>query len=178
MQIGLVFEREVKGHIPKDPSPYGLIGYADSNFAKNLGDRNLVMEYYFFMNGAVVLWSSKKQRTVSTCITEADYIAFGYVAKEAVWIRRFINKINLEVVRDVTLHGNNEMSITLTKNTESQYQTKYINVQHHYIRELVHKKEFTVKWVPNSEMFANGMIKKLSNETFRKHQALLKMAIE
>lgn len=85
--------------------------------------------------------------------------------------------MDLEVIEDVTLHGDNEMSITLTKNAESQHQTKHIDVQHHYIRELVNKKELTVKWVSSSEMLADGMIKGLPTEMFRKHQALLGMAI-
>lgn len=53
--------------------------------------------------------------------------------------------MNLEVVKDVTLHGDNEISIILTKNAENQHQTKHIDVQPHYIRELVNKKELIVK---------------------------------
>lgn len=132
------------------------------------------------MIGAVVSWSSKKQRTVSTSTTEAEYIALGHASREAVWIRRFINEMDLEagVVDSVTLHGDNEMSIALTKNAESQHRTKHIDVQHHYIRELVNEGELTVKWIPSSEMLANGMTKALPTETFRKHRALLGMAID
>lgn len=76
---------------------------------------------------------------------KAKYIALGYTARETVWMKRFINKINLEIVKELTLYGDNKMSIALTKNVESQYQTKYINVQHYYIRELVNKKKLTIK---------------------------------
>lgn len=91
MQMGLVFGREVKSHSPKNPPLYGLIGYADSNFARDPGDRKSVMGYCFFLNGAVVLWSSKKQRTMSTSTIEAEYIALGHAAREAVWIKRCVN---------------------------------------------------------------------------------------
>ena len=136
------------------------------------------MGYCFFLNGAVVSWSSKKQRTVSTSTTEAEYIALGHAAREAVWIRRFINEIEIEVIGDLTLFGDNEMSIALTKNAESQHRTKHINVQHHYIRELVNEGELTVEWIPGSKMLADGMTKALPNETFRRHRALLGMAVE
>lgn len=56
------------------------------------------MGYCFFLNGAMVLWNSKKQRTVSILTTEAKHIALGYPAKEAVWIRQFINKLVLETI--------------------------------------------------------------------------------
>lgn len=55
MQIGLVFGREVNSHLPKDPPPYGLIGYVDSNFAEDLADQKSVIGDCFYLNGAVVL---------------------------------------------------------------------------------------------------------------------------
>ena len=100
----------------------------------------------FFLNGAIVLWSSKKQQTVSTSTTEAEYIALGHAVSEAVWIRRFINEMSLETVPGITLNSDNEMSITLTKNAESQHRTKHIDVQDHYIRELIDKKR-AHRWV-------------------------------
>ncbi len=87
MQLGLVYRRTSDGRSPTLPPPYGLIGYTDSNFAGDPEDQKSVMKNCFFLNGAVVSWSSKKQRTVSTSTTEAEYIALGHAAREAVWIR-------------------------------------------------------------------------------------------
>ncbi len=81
--------------------------------------------------------------------------------------------MTLDIVSEITLNGDNEMSITLTKNTESQHRTKHVDVQHHYIRELIDEKELTVPWVSSSEMLADGMTKALPTETFRRHRAQL-----
>lgn len=86
--------------------------------------------------------------------------------------------MELDTVESVTLHGDYEMSIALTKNAESQHRTKHIDVQHHYVRELVNEGELTIKWVPSSEMLADGMTKALPTETFRKHRAMLGMSID
>lgn len=176
MSLGLVYGRRPNSQQPRDPPPYGLIGYADSNFARDPEDHKSVMGYCFFLNGAVVSWSSKKQRTVSTSITEVEYITLGHAAREAVWIRRFVNKLEIKVTEKITLHGDNKMSIALTKNAESQRRTKHIDVQHHYIRELIEEGELTVTWIPGSEMLADGMTKALPTEIFKKHRALLEMA--
>lgn len=52
MQIGLIYRR--KSSSLRDPLPFGLKSYADSNFADNSKDRKSVMGYCFFLNGAVI----------------------------------------------------------------------------------------------------------------------------
>lgn len=132
MHLELVYGRRPDGSSPISPAPYGLIGYGDSNFAGDPEDRKSVMGYCFFLNGAVVSWSSKKQGTVLTSTTEGEYIAIGHAAREGVWFKRFINELSLETT-GLSLKGDNEASLSLTKNPESQHQTKYIDVQHHYV---------------------------------------------
>ncbi len=166
MQLGLVYGKTSDGRSPTLPLPYGLIGYADSNFADDPEDQKSVIGNCFFLNGVVVLWSSKKQQTVLTSTTKAKYIALRHAAREAAWIRRFINEMTLDIVPEITLNGDNEMSITLTKNVESHHRTKYIDVQHHYIRGIIDEKKLTVARVSTSEMQADGMTKALPTETF------------
>lgn len=59
--------------------------------------------------------------------SEAEYIALGQTAREVVWIRRIMNEMRLEA-ESITLHDNNEMSINLTRNVESQHYTKHIDI--------------------------------------------------
>ncbi len=61
-------------------------------------------------------------------MTEAKYIALGYASKEAIWIRKFINEMQLKTMEGLTMFGNNKMSKALTKNAESQHRTKHINM--------------------------------------------------
>lgn len=86
--------------------------------------------------------------------------------------------MDLDVVENLTLYGDNEISINLTRNVESQYRTKHIDVQHHYIRELVNKEEFTVKWILSFDILTDKMTKVLSIEIFQKYWALLEMTVE
>lgn len=150
MHLGITYGAdEVK------PLPYGLTGYADSNYAGDPEDRKSVMGYCFFINGAVS-WCSKKQRTVATSTTEAEYIALGHAARESGWIKRFLNELRIsDPIKAYTLHGDNETSIILTKNAESQSRTKHIDVQHHYVRELVTDGDLVVEWVCSSNMLAD-----------------------
>lgn len=168
-------EKEAKASA--GPPPFGLIGYADSNYAGDPEDRKSLMGNCFFIHGAIVSWCSKKQRTVSTSTTEAEYITLGHAARESVWIRRFLKELRVEdPIGACILHGDNETSIILTKNAESQARTKHIDVQHHYIHELVTDKEVEVEWICSASMLADGFTKALSVANFRRHRDLLGLA--
>lgn len=82
--MGLIFGQELSNRLPKDPPPYSLISFTDSNFAGDPGNRKLVMGYCFFFNRAVISWYSKKYRIVSTSTIEAKYITLGYTIREVV----------------------------------------------------------------------------------------------
>lgn len=82
--MGLVFGRDVKSHLFRNLSFYGLISYIVSNLARDPRDQKSVMGYCFFLNGAIILWSSKKQKIVFTSITKAEYITLSYAVREAV----------------------------------------------------------------------------------------------
>ena len=60
------------------------LDYADSNFARDISERKSTMEYCFFLVRGVISWCSKKQCTVSTSTTEAEYITIDYAVRQAV----------------------------------------------------------------------------------------------
>lgn len=51
-------------------------------------------------------------------ITKVEYSALKQVAKKVTWIRRFINKMKLEAIDRIILHGDNKINIALTKKVE------------------------------------------------------------
>lgn len=64
-------------------------------------------------------------------------------------------------VLKITLLGDNESSIPLTMNIESQNRTKHIDVIHHFVREVVEDGELEVNWVPGPALLADAMTKNL-----------------
>ena len=64
----------------------------------------------------------------------------------------------------------NETSLTLINDPESQNRTKYIVVMHHHIRELVENRELGIEWVPSSSILADSLIKSLLVALFKRHQ--------
>ena len=80
---------------------------------------------------------------ILTSITEAEYITLEHTAWQAVWMQRFMNKLKIQTTI-ILLWGDNKLSIKLVKNAEFHAHIKYINVQHHYIRELISERELKI----------------------------------
>lgn len=66
--------------------------------------------------------------------------------------------------------GENETSLTLTRDPKSQNQTKYIDVMHYYVRGLIKDGKLFIDWIESSTMLADGLIKALSIVLFKRYQ--------
>ena len=90
----------------------------------------------FCLNGGAVSWKSSKQSTVADSTTKAEYIAASDVAKEAVWIKKFIT--DLEVVPSITnpvdVYCDNNGAIAQAKEPRSHQRSKHILRRYHLIR--------------------------------------------
>lgn len=83
IEIKLTFGQE-RDYLPRDLLSYKLIGFVDSNLVGDPEESKSIMGYSFFLNGVVVSWSGKKQRIVSTSITEVKYIMLEYTTRNVV----------------------------------------------------------------------------------------------
>lgn len=88
----------------------------------------------------------------------------SHASRKGVWIPRVLNEMTLtkELATEMTINGDdelrrgeelttelrikveNESSISLAKNPEAQNRTKHIDVQYHYIREMINEKEMLI----------------------------------
>ena len=73
--------------------------------------------FVFGLNGGAVSWKSSKQETVADSKMEAEYIDAGEVAKEAVWLRKFILGLGVvsSIVDLVVLYCDNNGAIAQAK---------------------------------------------------------------
>ena len=90
--------------------------------------------WIFTMNGGPVSWASKRQSVVAQSSCEAEYYALNSAAREAAWIRNFMEEIGRPIDGPVELAYDNEGSCKLAYNPEYHQRTKHISVAHHYIR--------------------------------------------
>ncbi|KAL0445794.1 UNVERIFIED_CONTAM: Retrovirus-related Pol polyprotein from transposon TNT 1-94 [Sesamum latifolium] len=80
------------------PQIYGggkliLEGYSDASFQSDDDDAKSQSGFVFKLNGGVVASKSSKQDTTADSTTETEYIAASEAAKEAVWMKNYIQEL-------------------------------------------------------------------------------------
>nr|GEY00594.1 hypothetical protein [Tanacetum cinerariifolium] len=85
--------------------------YCNAGFETDRDDTKSQTGCVFVLNGGVVVWKSSKQNTTAQHATKAEYIAAFEAAKEAVWIRKFIDELGVVLSNDYPIKMNCEIDI-------------------------------------------------------------------
>ena len=72
-----------------------LTMYCDADWASS-SDRKSISGYIFLLAGGAVSWSSKKQATVALSTAEAEYVAATHAAKQILWHRSLLDKLEIQ----------------------------------------------------------------------------------
>uniref|UniRef100_A0A2N9F3D5 Reverse transcriptase Ty1/copia-type domain-containing protein n=1 Tax=Fagus sylvatica TaxID=28930 RepID=A0A2N9F3D5_FAGSY len=143
-------------------------GFTDADFAGDTEDRKSTSGYVFLFGGTAVSWLSKKQGCVAKYTMEAEYIACSTAVSNVVWIKRFVDSLKLDVQdRPVNVFCDNKFAISLIKSGENSSKDKHIDVNYHYIQDIVERGEIKVNFVPSAKMMADPMTKGLTLNQFR-----------
>eukprot|EP00253_Pinus_taeda_P020067 PITA_20067 len=142
-----------------------LRGTSDYDWAGDLDQRRSTSGYMFNLFGGVVSWISKKNFVVALSTTEAEYIAATHASKEAVWLQRLCSSMGL-VQEAIRIDYDRQSEIFLAKNPTYHSKTKHIDVQYHFVRDMIEdKKVFLVK-VDTLKNTTDTLTKSVSSEMF------------
>ncbi|KAI3507180.1 hypothetical protein L1887_22027 [Cichorium endivia] len=164
LTFGLTFAR------PKAPV---ILGYSDADWARCLETRRSTYGYSIFLGGNLVSWSAKKQPTVSRSSCESEYRAMANTAAEIVWLTHLLRELHaLPSVRP-TLLCDNKSALFLSQNPVSHKRAKHIDLDYHFIRELVASGKLRTKFVPTKLQVADIFTKSLPRHQFEFFRGLL-----
>eukprot|EP00253_Pinus_taeda_P034415 PITA_34415 len=106
------------------------------NWARDLDQRISTSGYVFNLCGGVVNWMSKKQSVVALSTTEAKYMATTHASKEAFWLQRLHSSMGL-VHEAIRIDCDSQSASFLAKNPAYHSKTKHIDVQYHFVRDMI-----------------------------------------
>lgn len=152
-----------------------LVIYTDADWANDKTDRKSVSGSVAMIYGGPVAWFSKKQKCVATSSCESEYVAQCSSSKVGVWIRNVLKDMGRSkyVGKKILVLGDNQGAIALAENPQLHERSKHIDVQYHYVRELVEKGEVEINYIPTKDMAADGMTKLLLEPKYKEFKQMM-----
>ena len=146
---------------------FDLKGFVDSDFAGCEDSRRSTTGWVFTLAGGPISWNSQRQKTVATSTLDAEYVAGAEAAKEAVWIRGFINDLRIPgiFIKSVPLYVDCNSALKLTRNPEYHSKSKHIDVKHHFIRQKVEDGTINTERVSTKDNLADVLTKALPRDS-------------
>ncbi|KAL8089474.1 hypothetical protein AgCh_039081 [Apium graveolens] len=139
MDLGLVYTADENNNV--------IIGYSDSDLARNVEDRKSTGGMVFYLNNNLITWNSRKQRCVALSSREAEFMAATAASCQAIWLRKLLSQITGFKIPPVKLCIDNKSAIYLAKNPVFHGRSKHIDIRIHFIRECVENGNIVVEHV-------------------------------
>ena len=136
--------------------------YADASFAQEK-DRKSQSGAVFQLAGSTVGWYSKRQKTVSSSTTEAEYIAMAHAMNEALWLQQLLSELAYPVQYPTPIFEDNQPAIAIVKSQKKQGLAKHIDIKCKALQDYVLKGYFNVFHVGTLDQLADCLTKTKSS---------------
>ena len=103
---------------------------------------------------------------VSLSTTEAEYMAATHACKESIWLKRLCSDVGVDA-EHITIWCDSQSAICLAKNPTFHARTKHIDVQFHFVRDMVEDGKVNLEKVDTVKNVADALTKPVGTEKFR-----------
>ena len=108
---------------------------------------------------------SKKQKSISLSTAEAVYIVASNCCTQLLWMQKLLHDYGI-CQEHLAIYCDNTSAINISKNPVQHCRTKHIEIQHHFIRELVEDGTLTLEFIYIDDQKADLFTKPLDSKRF------------
>ncbi|GJY59608.1 hypothetical protein Tco_0459500 [Tanacetum coccineum] len=152
-----------------------LVGFTDSDMARNKDNMKSTSGYLMTFAGGAVSWQSRLQKCVALSTTEAEYMAATEACKELLWLKRFLQELGFKQQRYAVL-CDNQSAIHLAKNSMFHKRTKHIDICYHWIRDAIEDGMFELNKVHTDDNASDMLTKAVAREKLKVSCSITGMA--
>ncbi|GJT50910.1 ribonuclease H-like domain-containing protein [Tanacetum coccineum] len=150
-----------------------LVAFSDADWAGCPTTRRSTSGYCVFLGNNLLSWSSKRQPTLSRSSTEAEYRGVVKAVAETCWLRNLLRELHTPLSSATFVYCDNVSAVYLSCNPVQRQRTKHIEIDIHFVRDLVDAGQVRVLHVPSRYQFADIFTKGLSSALFEEFRSSL-----
>ena len=147
-----------------------IVAYSDADWAGDKEDRRSTTGYCVYVNGNLISWNTKKQKTVALSTSEAELMAITEATKEIEWTQQILEEMGYGVRQAAVLFTDNQGTEKMTKNDVCHEKSKHIAIKHYRVRDLQKEGKISVKWIRTEGQTADIFTKPLPYASFSRHR--------
>ena len=153
--------------------PLTLSVFSNADWAGYPTDSRSTTRLLVFLGPNPISWSAKKQSTMSRSSTKAEYRALATTAAELAWLRTLFKELHIFLTHILVIWCDNVSAIALSTNPIFHSCTKHLEVDYHFTREKVLRKQLQIGFVSGRDNFADIFTKSLLAPSFLLHRSKL-----
>jgi hypothetical protein len=139
--------------------------FVDADRDRDLDRRISTSGYVFNLFGGEISWMSKRKAAVALSTTKDEYMETTHASKEAILLQILCSCIGL-VQKVVRIDCDSQTTIFLAKKPTYHSKTKHIDIQYHFVRDMVEEKKVFLMKVETLKNVADSLKKSVSTENF------------
>jgi hypothetical protein len=147
-------------------SHFELLGYFDADYAGCKVDSKSTSRTCQFLRWSLVSWCRKKQNSVALSTAEAEYVTASSCA-QLLWMRQSLKDYGY-TMNHIPLLCDNESTIKIAYNPCEHSRIKQIDIQHHFLRDHVIKRDIVISHVGTNDQLTDIFTKLLDEKRFHK----------
>ncbi|GJY78530.1 ribonuclease H-like domain-containing protein [Tanacetum coccineum] len=133
-----------------------LVAYSDADWAGCPTTRRSTSGYCVFLGNNLLSWSSKCQFTLSRSSAEAEYQGVANAVAETCWLCNLLCELHTPLATATLVYYDNVSAVYLSSNPVQHQRTKHIEIDIHFVRDLVATGVIRVLHVPLRYQYAGS----------------------
>ncbi|GJV17582.1 ribonuclease H-like domain-containing protein [Tanacetum coccineum] len=122
-------------------------------------------------------WSSKRQHTISRSSAEAEYRGVANVVVETAWIHNLLRELHSPLLTATLIYRDNVNVVYMSANLVQHQRTKHIEIDIHFVRDMVTAGHVRVLHVPSRFQYADIFTKELPSALFEDFRSNLSVRL-